>query len=135
MTAAKNAFIMVVADTFIFDPLFLGGFYAGVGMLMGVSKHYWEGISEKGFVDDVVLPRSQSQSVSSDGANAMSAQAATHPIAFQDVCGEVWCDTKTHMGEVFWPTYKLEVMIWPPLQIVNFMFVPLKFQVTLLLIS
>jgi hypothetical protein len=41
---------------------------------------------------------------------------------------EVWDKTWAHTKSVFWQTYMTDCLVWPPLQLINFTFVPLKFQ-------
>lgn len=48
-----------------------------------------------------------------------------HPIP---TWPEVWDKTWTHTKDVFWKTYMTDCLVWPPLQLINFTFVPLKFQ-------
>jgi hypothetical protein len=40
----------------------------------------------------------------------------------------IWDRTWKHCKEVYLPTYLADVTVWPPLQLINFTFVPLRFQ-------
>jgi len=41
---------------------------------------------------------------------------------------EIWQRTWQHTKEVYWETYVADCIIWPPLQLINFSFVPLRYQ-------
>eukprot|EP01039_Chlorochromonas_danica_P003101 gene3101-3395_t len=41
---------------------------------------------------------------------------------------EIWQRTWAHTKAVYWTTYLTDCAVWPPLQLVNFTFVPLRFQ-------
>jgi hypothetical protein len=40
----------------------------------------------------------------------------------------IWWRTWSHTKEVYLTTYLTDIVVWPPLQLVNFSFVPLRFQ-------
>lgn len=40
----------------------------------------------------------------------------------------IWQRTWSHTKEVYWTTYFTDCLVWPPLQLINFSFVPLRFQ-------
>ncbi len=46
-----------------------------------------------------------------------------------DDWASIWRSTWAHMKEVYWPTYVADCVVWPPLQFINFTFVPLRYQV------
>jgi hypothetical protein len=41
---------------------------------------------------------------------------------------QIWNQSVSHMKEVYWQTYLTDCVVWPPLQLINFTFVPLKYQ-------
>jgi hypothetical protein len=40
----------------------------------------------------------------------------------------LWWESWSHCKEVYWNTYITDCLVWPPLQLINFTFVPVKFQ-------
>lgn len=41
----------------------------------------------------------------------------------------IWAKTWEHTRSVYWDTYVADCLVWPPLQLVNFSLVPLRYQV------
>lgn len=41
----------------------------------------------------------------------------------------IWVRTWEHTKDVYWETFVADCLVWPPLQLINFSFVPLKYQV------
>lgn len=41
----------------------------------------------------------------------------------------IWDDSWHHCKEVFWPSYAMDCLVWPLIQLVNFSYVPLRLQV------
>lgn len=39
---------------------------------------------------------------------------------------QIWDKTYGHMKEVYWTTFAADCVVWPPLQFINFTFVPLR---------
>jgi hypothetical protein len=46
-----------------------------------------------------------------------------------DEWGDIFRATWDHTKEVYWQTYVADCIVWPPLQFINFTFVPLRYQV------
>ncbi|PSC70900.1 PXMP2 4 family 4 [Micractinium conductrix] len=77
-TPGSAAFVAgkVIADTAVFGPLHVGGYFTYMTLLEGGS----------------------------------------------------WGDAMTKLRRDFWPTFSAELTVWPPLQAVNFKFVPVEYQ-------
>lgn len=41
----------------------------------------------------------------------------------------IWHNSLSHLKEVYWATFIADCIVWPPLQLINFTFIPLRFQV------
>jgi hypothetical protein len=41
----------------------------------------------------------------------------------------VWEETWRHTAAKYWETYAMDCIVWPPLQLINFTFVPVQYQV------
>jgi hypothetical protein len=48
----------------------------------------------------------------------------TKELSWELIVRNAW----THTKEVYWGTYMIDCMFWPPLQLINFTFVPVRFQ-------
>lgn len=51
-------------------------------------------------------------------------QLATRDLTWR----RIWDQTWAHTREVYWTTYVTDCLVWPPLQLINFSFIPVRFQ-------
>eukprot|EP01111_Echinosteliopsis_oligospora_P003520 TRINITY_DN1553_c0_g1_i1.p1 TRINITY_DN1553_c0_g1~~TRINITY_DN1553_c0_g1_i1.p1 ORF type:complete len:296 (-),score=55.94 TRINITY_DN1553_c0_g1_i1:15-902(-) len=140
----------ILMDQLVFSSIYTGTFFFGIGILNGVfgvgqhghninAKHDTDGKhteinispSYQKLHPEVTLLIESLQAMRTE-QNAASIDRIIHKLeasashkTFPDIVREAWEHTK----KVYVTTYIADCVVWPPLQLINFTFIPLRFQV------
>lgn len=124
-----NLCIKACTDVLLFDAVYILIFYVFVGMLTGV------GYKEYGRVTGDQEHMTKQISSASVKANAGGlydeAMANTNTNTLNSVVlKSIWKEeVAPHLRAVYEETYLMDCKVWIPIQLLNFRFVPLRFQV------
>jgi hypothetical protein len=151
----KGKAAKIAADQLIFSSLYTLIFFLTIGMMEGAATKlqlYLKAPPEKlvgsdAKIEDVISqikkqvqesPRTQKEEeqnrLISDLIRLINEskdkESHSHEIKVRQhyEWDRIWQRTWTHTKEVYWTTYFTDCLVWPPLQLINFTFVPLRFQ-------
>lgn len=143
----QTKFIKMILDQTVFAPIFLVSLFISVGLMEKISEKFYmlyllddDDKNTSGTVDpylEEVLVKLEDHLNETNNARWLDqytkrmikqlhrAQAIEeNNLSWKNI----WFDSVNHMKQVFFPTYLMDCLIWPPLQFINFTFVPVQFQ-------
>eukprot|EP01113_Clastostelium_recurvatum_P002551 TRINITY_DN11075_c0_g1_i1.p1 TRINITY_DN11075_c0_g1~~TRINITY_DN11075_c0_g1_i1.p1 ORF type:complete len:308 (-),score=53.55 TRINITY_DN11075_c0_g1_i1:33-956(-) len=146
----------IILDQLVFSTVYTGAFFMGVGILNGIAGvDSGEHVAPREVPHPALasIPEASSiptQTVVTTKRNPetiallyslhsmktdqnkeivervmQELEAQPEPVHLDTLIKDAWEHTKN----VYWQTYIADCIVWPPLQLVNFTFVPLRFQV------
>lgn len=146
----------IVADQLIFSSLYTLLFFLSVGAMTGAADKFEADNRRHSMEEAHALIRSRyskkEKSLEADllrlksklHAGSAEREAAAAELSSIDrvlallkeeeerthiTWDKIWHNTWDHTMAVYWETYVADCIVWPPLQFVNFTFVPLRYQV------
>jgi hypothetical protein len=138
----------IACDQLIFSSVYTGIFFLSMGMLRGgLDKSRTDAKMRNLLEWEAEVKLAARGAGAGAGAAAAPAAAAAagsaealeleHSLALlkerqaarQKSWRTVWEDTVAHTRDVYVTTYIVDCVVWPPLQLINFTFVPLRYQV------
>lgn len=144
LTKWKAKTAKILADQLIFSSVYTLVFFMSIGVLGGATdrlsvRHGTEEeeddlllTPEEGGLSHVIdkLTEFSREEVQSKVIKEVINKLQTHQVltARGLSWGEIWERSWAHTKEVYWDTYIADCMVWPPLQLINFTFIPVRFQ-------
>jgi len=119
----------ILMDQVVFSSVYVLLFFMGIGMMnevVGVDKH--DATHKQPEIEGMIHSLNSMKTGNNSDAidNIIRTLESSHqPKNFFSVVKHAWDHTK----QVYIPTYVADWVVWPPLQLVNFTFVPLRYQV------
>ncbi|RDD40226.1 Mpv17-like protein 2 [Trichoplax sp. H2] len=98
------------------------GRMATVGLLVGLPTHYFYTFLDQKLVGTAAT--TIGKKVVLDEALMAPISISTFYLGMGMLEGQNWDDSKDEWQRKFWPTYKVDVIVWPIGQAINFKFIP-----------
>jgi len=119
----------ILMDQLVFSSLYLLAFFMGIGIMNDIA-----GVGNKDKKEPEIHTMINSLHTMKNSNNVeaidniirtLENQQQAKEKTFTDMVKDAWQHTK----DIYVPTYVADWVVWPPLQLVNFTFVPLRYQV------
>ena len=139
-----SKFVKIAVDQLVFSSLYTLIFFVSIGGMSGALEKmeadykYNKLIREQNEDTDVLDSSTETYTTTDTGTGDNSTTPSsttgddtvidslqtTTLITWEDVYNKTW----SHTQDVYIETYLTDCIVWPPIQLINFTFIPLRFQ-------
>lgn len=147
----KPRMLQVLTDQLVFSPIYTMVFFLSIGLAEGAAEKVSAEMTEKANQEEMMkkrrayppLPNISSSTMelltleektplpsspTSSSSTAATSSVSSTATSVVPTWTNVWEKTLSQIKAVYIPTYATDWLFWPPVQLLNFTFVPLPYQ-------